>query len=205
MRNADAVHLPGFSDWADLSGALIHGLSHAFTNRIASLTSYMQLMKFGEGEFSADVFLPVEIQRLQDLNIAMRLLIPRDEQPSAMELAPLLREALALHSHHGSAYAQETELVVTGEALPVRIAPSDLISLLLLLIDQSSTHHRQRGETRVVHTLVCEDLTVALHLSGAGPVTPYMTAVAAECGAQLATTAGGVSLTLPTLLALRMR
>jgi hypothetical protein len=203
MRSADAVQLAGFADWVDLSGALVHGLSHAFTNRIASLGSYAELMKYGDGEFTPDVFVPLEMQRFQDLNQAMRLLVPREEQPSAMELVPLLRDALVLHAQHGRAYAQVPELVISGEPMPVRISPSELVPLVMLLIDQSSAHHRGQGTQKVPFTLTCEKLAIALECVGAGPVTPYMEAVAAECGATLSQTADGVSLTLPTLLALR--
>ena len=205
MRNVDAVCLAGFSEWLDLSGALIHGLSHAWTNRIASLSSYLDLMSYGEKEFGADVFLPREIDKLQALNQGMRLLVPRDEPPSAMELSPLVRDCLGLHAHHGRACAQQSQLVVTGEELPVRIAPRELTPVLLLLIEQSSASEREANETSVVFTLVCEELTVSLQCLGARRVSAYMNVVAAECGAQLTLTDAGVSLTLPTLLALRAR
>lgn len=205
MRNSDAVKIEGFSDWVELSGALIHGLSHAFTNRIASLASYADLMSYGEKEFAAEVFLPKEIGKLQSLNQAMRLLVPREEAPSAVELAPLIREAFTLYSHHGKAYAQESELVITGQELPVRIVPSDLIHLILLLVDQSSASHREDGETKVVFALNCEDMAVTLVCRGAQTITPYMEAVASECGAALAHTVDGVAMKLPTLLALRAR
>ena len=205
MRNTDAVRLDGFTDWLDLSGALLHGLSHAWANRIASLASYLDLMSFGEKEFGAEVFLPIEIDKFVRLTQGMRLLVPRDEAPGAMELSPFVRDCLGLHSLHGRAYAQQSELVVTGEELPVRIASCELTRVLLLLIEQSSAQQREANETRVVFTLVCEALTVSLQCGGVRQISAYMNAVAAECGAQLTLTDAGVSLTLPTLLALRGR
>src|SRR3954465_10789615 len=113
MRNAEGAHHDGFGEWADLSEELIRGLSHGLTNRISSISSFVTLHGMGDKEFTVDSFLPKEATQLQQLARALRLLVI-DVEVSALELTPLLRDAIELYAHHPRMHSLRCELSVTG-------------------------------------------------------------------------------------------
>ena len=203
MHNAEAVGHEGFSEWVDLSQSLVHGLAHAFTNRISSLSSCADLMALGDLEFTPEIFLPRELAKLGALNRVMRLLVLDDQAESAVELEPVIRDAIALQAQRSGLNLLEPALTVSGSPLPVRVPRSTLLRLLVMLIDQGAV--RQHGDAvgRLTLDLTCDEMTLTLDVPCAGPVSPYMYAIAAECRAELELGERGVVLRLPTLLALR--
>ena len=205
MHNAEAVGLKGFSEWVELSQSLVHGLAHAFTNRISSLSSCADLMALGDSEFTPEIFLPRELAKLGALNRVMRLLVLDDQAESAVELEPVIRDAIALQAQRGGMNLLEAGLTIAGSPLPVRVPRSTLLRLLVMLIDQGALRQHTDATGRLTVGLTCDDMTLTLELPCAGPVSPYMHAIAAECRAELDHHERGVTLRIPTLLALRGR
>src|SRR5437763_17120308 len=98
MHNADGARYEGFGEWVDLAEALIRGLSHGLTNRISSIGSFVTLHAMGDTEFTVDSFLPKEASQLQEIARSQRQLV-MDGEVSALEIAPIVRDAMELYNH----------------------------------------------------------------------------------------------------------
>jgi hypothetical protein len=205
VRNADGARYEGFGEWADLSEALIRGLSHGLTNRISSIGSFVQLHGMGDTEFTVEGFLPKESGQLQELARGLRLLVI-DAEPSAVELLPLLRDAIELYSHHGRMHALRCEISITGEPLhPIRVVRSAVLRLILIMLDMCTAEVHESGGAEVL--LAVAGSMDELLVSVAVQRTPseYAMALAEASGSSLLAGDGRLELRIPTLVALRAR
>jgi len=189
------------AEWAELSESLLRGLVHSLNNRITALSAFAELAEMGDREFTVHAVLPSEVARLHQLNQLLRLLIPDDPTPAALEIGPVLADAVALHAHHARLRAVSCEVVRDDMALPVRAPRWALLRLLLVIIEegQRSADRMNRGTT--VLRLTGDEQWVTLHLDGG--LTAYGVAMARLCGAEAAE--GDAVVRLPTLLEVRRR
>jgi hypothetical protein len=205
VRNADGAQYAGFSEWADLSEALIRGLSHGLTNRISSIGSFVQLHGMGDTEFTVDGFLPKESAQLQQLARGLRLLVI-DTEPSAVELLPILRDAIELHSYHGRMHALHCELSVTGEPLqPIRVVRSAVLRLMLIILDMCTSEAQEARGTEVTLGVSGTPDELVISAPCRRAPTEYAMALAETSGAFLVSGDGALELRVPTLVALRAR
>ena len=203
MIDAPADAAAALADWVELSDALLRGLIHALNNRITALGAFAELAVAGDEEFTPGKILPDEMQRMQQVNRMFRLLLADDQAPEALELAPVIDDAMALHAHHPRLRSLGCELRRGRNVLPVRAPRWALVRLVLLLIEGAKVAHEARGEdVALLHLDGTEDV-VTLACRFVGELPAYAVAMAELCGGSLRAEHEEAKLTLPTLLALR--
>jgi hypothetical protein len=205
MRNLDGARYEGFGEWADLSEALMRALSHGLTNRISSINSFVQLQSMGDTEFSVESFLPKETDQLQRLARGLRQLVI-DGESSAIELLPLLNDAIELYGHHARMHTMRCELSVDAESmLPIRVVRSAMLRLLVILLDMAAVEVQEAGESAVPVRVTANEQELTLYFGYTRAPSEYAMALAESSGASLSTGESGCELAIPTLLALRAR
>jgi hypothetical protein len=135
-----------------LRDAILRGIAHALSNRVAALGGIGMLADPGDiwTERLAKA-LGDEARRLEDILRLMRLL-PDDGRgdPGAIELQPLIPDVIALHAYN-SALLQVECVAVTDRAItPVFANRPRLVHALLLAIDSAKRHAMARGSRVVV-------------------------------------------------------
>src|SRR5215212_2586486 len=97
MSAAHPPEPPTSDEWRTISDELLQGLVHALNNRVAALSAFVELAKFGEEEGDPVSVLPAEIAQLQQINGLFGLLPERRSEPEALELRAVLDDAIRLH------------------------------------------------------------------------------------------------------------
>jgi hypothetical protein len=207
MNDAGAGERPALESWVELSDALMRGLVHALNNRVTALSAFAELAALGDGELTAQRVLPSELARLQQVNALFRLLLTEEMPPEAMELAPVLDDALALHAHHSRLRTVRCEVILGGNILPVRVPRWALLRLLLLLLEHAKQHadRREAADAPGAAELRIEggEESIDLSVAAGGDSCRYAVAMAELCGGTLEVGGGRITARLPTLLELR--
>lgn len=184
--------------WAAEADALLRGLAHALSNRVAALTLASEEFGVSDADVVAEARARVdeEVARLREVDRLLKLL-PADGRARRDPLLPaeVLADAVALHAHHLELRDVPIVIEASGEPTPVRVVRSTLLRTFCVL------------------------LSAARRASGGGAVTARLQAsadeVRFECvphgdaygAAALATVIGGemdgATLVLPSLAALR--
>jgi len=194
----------GLAEWSALSDALLRGLVHSLNNRLTALSAFTELATLGDAEFTAADVLPAEIARMERVTALFRLLANDGLPPEALELRPVLDDAVALHLHHPMLRAIRCEVTVVGDPLPVRAPRWALVRLLVTLIESAKSIAAARGDEHLTVQLSGDEQDVAVTIADAS-ATAYARTMAACCGATLAEPGGAVVLRLPTLPEVRRR
>jgi hypothetical protein len=206
MSEAGAGERPALAAWVELADALMRGLVHALNNRVTALSALAELAALGDDELTAQRVLPSELARLQQVNVMFRLLLTDEMSSEAMELAPVLDDALALHAHHSRLRTVRCEVIRRGTILPVRAPRWALLRLLLLLLEYAKLHADDeaggRPGTAELRIDGAED-SIELTVSARGESCPYAQAMAELCGGRLEVDAGSITARLPTLVEVR--
>jgi hypothetical protein len=196
--------MPGASEWLALADDLLAGLVHALNNRITALSVCVELAGFGDEQMVKDGMLAVEIGRLQRAG-ALVGLIPARGQPEALEIAPVLDDALAIHAHHPRMRGIECSAGVLGSPPPVRVPRWALLRLLLILVDEAKSAARESEQTAVTIELSGDERVLCVRAPARTSVGAYATAMATLCGGTLDRDDDDVVLTLPGLSEVRLR
>src|SRR3954471_22219853 len=85
---------PAGDDWRTISDELLKGLVHALNNRVAALSAFVELAKFGDEEEDPLIVLPAEITQLHQVNVLFGLLPERKAQAESLELRAVLDDAI---------------------------------------------------------------------------------------------------------------
>lgn len=191
------------AEWVQLSEALLRGLIHSLNNRVTALGAFAELASMGDEEFTAQAVLPEEMKRMQQVTYLLRLLLADDSAPEALEVVPVLNDAIALHAQHPRLRSLPCLLSRAGTLLPVRAPRWALLRVLLLMIEGAKqalgTHATEGAAISVAGDE--ETLTVRVRMDGELPA--YAVAMAERCGGTLASVDDVAELSLPTLLAVR--
>lgn len=143
-----APETPSFDPLRD---AILRGMAHALSNRVAALGGINGLADPGQiwTERLAKA-LGDEARRLEDILRLMRLL-PDDGrgEAGAIELQPLVPDVIALHAYQSALLQVECTAVFDRETMPVFANRPRLVHSLLLAID-AAKRHAQRNGGRVV-------------------------------------------------------
>ena len=210
MATSDAGHrrddaVGDAHEWMTLSDDLLAGLVHALNNRVTAMAACAELLALGERHVAADGLLPAEVTQLQRTSALISLLPARVAAAEALELMPVLEDAIALHAHHHRLRNVECAVARNGVLQPVRAPRWALLRLLLLVVHAAkSTAAEQRRERTTLH-LSGDEARVILRAITAEDAGDYAAAMARRCGAALEREEAELALTLPSLAEVRRR
>jgi hypothetical protein len=193
-------------DWSTLSDELLQGLVHALNNRVAALSAFVELARFGDEEADPLVVLPAEITQLHRVNSLFGLLPMRGSEPEALELPLVLEDALRVHEHHPRLRGERCEIVREGTPLPVRAPRWALFRVLLLMVHAAKrSGHTVQGRGGAPLRVVGDASLVRVHVTTAAVASASLLALVERCGGQIAREGDELVLTLPSILELRRR
>lgn len=192
------------AQWAELSDALLAGLVHMLNNRVTALSVCAELATMGDQEMISSGVLTTEVQRLQRASALLGLLPTRPRQPEALELHPVLDDALALHAHHPRTRLVTCDVIVADAMQPLRAPRWALLRLMLVLVDAAKDAAAESARNAALR-LSSDEQWARVHALTAHDGGPYGAALAALCGGAFARDGDELVLSLPTLLALRQR
>ena len=135
-----------------LRDAILRGMAHALSNRVAALGGVSMLADPGQiWTERLSKALQDEARRLEEILRLMRLL-PNDGrgEPGAVELQPLIPDVAALHAYNSALLQVECATVHDRETMPVYANRPQLVHALLLAIDTAKRHALARGARVVV-------------------------------------------------------
>jgi hypothetical protein len=196
--------VPGAAEWLALADDLLAGLVHSLNNRVTALSVCAELAGLGDEQMLHDGLLVAEVARLQKAS-ALVALLPARGHPEALEIGPVLQDAIAIHAHHPRMRTVECTMEVASAPQPVRVPRWALLRVLLILVDaaKGGAHDAQRNST--VLLLSGDADSVRVHAATRDNGGAYGAEMAALCGGALAREDEMLVLTLPSLTELRRR
>jgi len=135
------------SSFDALRDAILRGMAHALSNRVAALGGINGLADPGEiWTERLSKALHDEARRLEDILRLMRLR-PDDGrgEPGAIELQPLVPDVVALHAYQSALLQVECAAIYDRETMPVFANRPRLVHALLLAIDAAKRHAQSKG------------------------------------------------------------
>ena len=135
------------SSFDALRDAILRGMAHALSNRVAALGGINGLADPGQiWTERLSKALHDEARRLEEILRMLRLL-PADGRgdPGAIELQPLVPDVIALHAYQSALLQVECTAVYDRETMPVFANRPLLVRTLLLTIDSAKRHAHARG------------------------------------------------------------
>lgn len=201
---SESYSTAGAAQWASLCDALLAGLVHMLNNRVTALSVCAELAAMGDDQMISDGLLTTEVRRLQAATAMIGLMPPRPHQPEALEMRPVLDDALALHAHHPRMRLVECEVVMEDAMQPVRAPRWALLRLMLVLVDVAK-EAAAAATTRASFHLSSDEREVRLRIVTPSDGGAYGAEMTALCGGMLARDGDALVLTLPSLLVLRQR
>jgi hypothetical protein len=198
----DPTVTAGAAEWLTLSDELLVGLVHALNNRVTALSVCAELTEFGDREVLGDGVLLAEVARLQRAGALLGLL-PARGQAEALEIAPVLHDAVAIHSHHPRSRTVRCAVEIIGTPQPVRVPRWALLRLLLIMIDAAKAVGRADERREVAIELSGDSETVRVRAPARLVESTYGVGMATLCGGVLAREGEELVLSLPSLTALR--
>ncbi len=135
-----------------LRDAILRGVAHALSNRVAALGGIAGLVD--PGQLWTDKMskaLHDEARRLGDVLRLLRL-VPSDVrvEAGAVELQPLLPDVVALHAYNSALLQVECAIEYNREAMPVFGNRIQIVRALLLVIDAAKQHARTNSGRVVI-------------------------------------------------------
>jgi hypothetical protein len=197
--------VPGAGEWLALSDELLAGLVHALNNRVTALSVCAELAGLGDEEMLAGGVLLTEVARLQRASALIGSLPARGHAAEALEIGPVLDDAIAIHALHARMRTIGCTLKAVGTVLPVRAPRWALLRLLLLLVDAAKTAAQSAGRTDVELQLQGVDHDVQVRAIARGTGGAYAAQMAALCGGSVSREGDQLVISLPSLPELRRR
>jgi hypothetical protein len=193
----------GSAEWLSLSDDLLAGLVHALNNRVTALSVCAELITLGDSQMASGGMLSTEIGRLQRLSALIALLPARSQGPEALEIDPVLNDAIALHAQHPRIRAMECVVERSGELPPLRAARWALLRMLLLVVHAAKVAAEAAHRERVTLYLTGDADGLTLRVFALGGA--HAAALAERFGGMLAQVGDDLQLTLPSLKEQRRR
>lgn len=190
--------------WAEEGDALVRGLAHALSNRVAALSLAADDLADESPDVAAEARarLAGEVERLATIDRLLKL-VPGDRAARAQALLPgeVLADALALHAHHLELREVTLRGAADASAPPVRVPRALLLRALVLLL---SAGRRAAGGGAVSVTMDGDASALRVVVSPAGD--PGEAAdLAAAIGGRIELAEGRATMSLPSLQAVRER
>ena len=196
---------PGSAEWLSLSDDLLAGLVHALNNRVTALSVFAELITLGDSQMASGGLLATEVARLQRLSVLIAMLPARNQAAEALEIDPVLDDAISLHANHPRMRAIECVVERSGELPPLRAARWALLRLLLLVVHAAKGTADAARRERVTLYLNGEPDSLTLRAFALGDAGVHAAALAARCGGVLEQVGDELQLTLPSLKEVRRR
>jgi hypothetical protein len=200
-----SLSVPGAAEWLALSDDLLAGLVHALNNRVTALSVCAELATMGDEEMLGDRVLVTEVARLQRASALIGLLPARGHAPEALEVAPVLEDAIAIHVHHPRMRAVECSVERAGTIQPVRAPRWALLRLLLFVVDAAKGGAQEARRDAVTVRLFSDEHSVRVRAIARESEGAYAAELATLCGGTLVREGEELVLTLPSLPELRRR
>jgi hypothetical protein len=197
----ERAHPSVHGEWLTLLEDLLAGVVHASNNNITALSVLMELRAM-QDEALDQPLLAREFARLQAMIAIAGTLSGRSSKTEALELRTVLDMAIGIHAQHRQLRDFECVVHESGVLLPVRVPRSELLRLLLMMIDAAK---RARTHGAAVLTLSGDPAQLSFQIASAALPGTEMHAFADACGGVLQQVGGTLRLELPSLLALRRR
>jgi C4-dicarboxylate-specific signal transduction histidine kinase len=194
----------GSAEWLVLSDDLLAGLVHALNNRVTALSVFAELVALGDSQMASSGMLATEVGRLQRLSALIAMLPARNQAAEALEIDPVLDDAISLHAQHPRIHAIECVVERSGELPPLRAARWTLLRLLLLVVHAAKGAAEAARRERVTFYLTGDTASVTLRVFAVGAGV-HAAALAERCGGALAHVGDELQLTLPSLKEVRRR
>lgn len=195
----------GASEWLSLSDELLAGLVHALNNRVTALSVFAELIALGDSVMASSGLLATEVARLQRLSALTAMLPARKQAAEALEIDPVLDDAIALHAQHPRIRAIECVVERSGELPPLRAVRWELLRLLLLVVHAAKEAADAARREHVTLYLAGDAGSLSLRASASGDGGVHAGALAARCGGLLLQVGDELQLTLPSLQEVRRR
>jgi signal transduction histidine kinase len=194
------------AEWLTLSDDLLAGVVHALNNRVTALSVFAELINLGDSQLASGGLLAAEVERLQRVAAQLAMLSARNQAAEALELDPVLGDAIALHAQHPRMRAIECVVERSGELPPVRAARWALLRLLLLMVHAAKGAAVAARYERATLYLTGDAQSMTLRaFTGDDDGGVYAAALAARCGGVLTRAGEDLALTLPSLTEVRRR
>jgi hypothetical protein len=137
MTDADAALTTTAAVWERETDAVLRGLAHALSNRVAALVLSAGELTDPDTDVAAEAASRVvrEGERLREIDRVLKLL-PRDRRAreEALELREVVDAAVALHRQRADLRDREVRVTVDAGVLPVRVERAALMRALVLLL-----------------------------------------------------------------------
>jgi signal transduction histidine kinase len=123
--------------WLELLEALLGGISHGLNNRLAAISSLVQVLSYGgDPEDPLQATLRGELETLERTLALLRVLPRESEEPSVLlRLVDVLPDAIDLQRLRTEFRDLDLKVVEDGDALPVQAEPTRILHAFLLLLD----------------------------------------------------------------------
>ena len=161
-----------------LRDAILRGVAHALSNRVAALGGIAGLVDPGQlWTEKMSKALHDEARRLGDVLRLLRL-VPSDVrvEAGAVELQPLIPDVVALHAYNSALLQVECAIEYNREAMPAFGNRIQIVRALLLVIDAAKQHARtSSGRVMIRYTGDAE--RVRVEVSTEPPTTPAASSV----------------------------
>ena len=205
MPSPEGVAAAGAEQWLALSDALLAGLVHAVNNRVTALSVCAELAQLGDTQMMTDGMLASEVARLQSATALIALLPsrPHAADAEALELRPVLEDAIALHAHHPRTRSIACRIDAGRFMQPVRAPRWALLRLLLIFVEEGKSAAPATDAATV--RLASDERSAWVRVRTGGDGGAYGAAMATLCGGALAREGDDLVLELPSLLRLRER
>lgn len=199
-----ALAVPGAADWLTLSDELLAGLVHALNNRVTALSVCAELASLGDEQMLGQGVLLDEVGRLQRA-AALVGLLPARGHAEALEVAPVLADAIAIHSHHPRMRVIECSVEAQAGMQPVRVPRWALLRLLLVMVDAAKGAALDTPNASATLRLSSDDSAVRIRAVARESEGAYAIEMATLCGGMLTREGRELVLCLPSLSEVRRR
>lgn len=151
MKESAASSRDGAARWLAIHDELLGGLTHALSNRIATISAVAHMIELAhQSDERATHMLRVETDQLENLLQLLRLLPRRDRcEAEPIMASDAARSAIALHTFYPTLREIACELIVDDNLAPAWADPSALQHAIVVALNVAKRATGGVGATRV--------------------------------------------------------
>ncbi|HEX9485210.1 MAG TPA: hypothetical protein VF929_11545 [Gemmatimonadaceae bacterium] len=190
--------------WELLLEELLRSLVHSINNRITAMSAFAELAALDHEPIDL-IQLRAEIIKLHAIGAYVGRLAQRTAVEEALELSAVLELALSIHEHHPLGKSIPCHVEQVGAVHPVRVYRWALLRVLLLMVDAARREADARQNPAIVVRLTGDEDHVRMQVPTQEPPSHDLATFAALLSGTVTSAAGELTLTLPSLPAIRLR